>query len=112
MRISVTNFPSRIFKMQRKNLVAAIAIVAIFAAVISIHGIVGATSSGNSRPRPAAADAGLRGRDAFGDASMDHPGLRRLITPADLPAPFATTSAENGARVVARPDDAWPQAPA
>ena len=98
--------------MQRRNLIAAIAIVVIFAAVISIHGIVGATSSGNFRAHPATADAVLRGRDAFGDATIDHPGLRRLISPADLPAPFATTSAENSARVVARPDDAWPQAPA
>jgi glucose/arabinose dehydrogenase len=98
--------------MHRKNLGAAIAIVAIFAAAISIHGIVGAVPFGDSRPRPSATDAVLRGRDAFGDATIDHPGLRRLITPADLPAPYATTSAENQAHVVARPSDAWPQAPA
>src|ERR1700689_4507764 len=98
--------------MHRKNLAAAIAIVAIFAAVISIHRIVGAVPFGDSRPRPSATDAVLRGRDAFGDATIDHPGLRRLITPADLPAPYATTSAENQAHVVARPSDAWPQAAA
>ena len=98
--------------MHRKNLLAAIAIVAIFAAVISIHGIVGAVRFGGSPPRCSAADTILRGRDAFGDATADHPGLRRLITSADLPAPFATTSADNFARVVARPSDTWPQAPA
>ncbi len=98
--------------MHRKNLVAAIAIIAIFAAVISIHGIVGAVPFANSGPGRVATDAVLRGHDAFGDASIDHPGLRRLITPADLPVPYSTTSAENGARVVARPADAWPQAPA
>ena len=84
--------------MHRKNLIAAIAIVGIFAAVISIHGLLGAAPFDASRPQPSASDAVLRGRDAFGDATIDHPGLRRLITPADLPAPYATTSADNGAR--------------
>jgi glucose/arabinose dehydrogenase len=54
----------------------------------------------------------LRGRAAFTDASMDHPGLRRVITVADLPAPYATQSVANVARPIARPDGAWPQAPA
>jgi glucose/arabinose dehydrogenase len=98
--------------MHRKNVAAAIAIVVIFFAVISMHGISGATSFLKSRLHPAASDAVLRGRDAFGDATADRPGLRRLITAADLPAPYATPSAENGARVIARPADARPQAPA
>ena len=98
--------------MHRKSLIAAIAIVGIFAAVISIHGLLGAAAFDASRPQRSASDAVLRGRDAFGDATIDHPGLRRLITLADLPAPYATTSADNGARMVARPNDAWPQAPA
>ena len=33
------------------------------------------------------------GAEAFGDWRTDSPGVRRLITPADLPAPFATKSA-------------------
>jgi glucose/arabinose dehydrogenase len=98
--------------MQRKNLLAAIAIVAIFGMVISIHGIVAAGRFGAPAPSIDTSDSVLRGRDAFGDATIDHPGLRRLITPSDLPAPYATTSAENEAHVVARPSDAWPQAPA
>lgn len=53
----------------------------------------------------------LRGAAAFGDFSQDHPGVRRLIRPQDLPQPYATASAENGPSPVARPADAWPQAP-
>ena len=38
-------------------------------------------------------------------------GTFRKITAADLPAPFATPSAGNGARTVPRPADAWPKPP-
>jgi len=95
--------------MHRKNAATAVALVAIFIALISIHGLVGAATHIAS-PQPA--EALLRGREAFGDFSTDHPGVRRLITAADLPAPYATSSAENHAQVVPRPSDAWPQAPA
>jgi glucose/arabinose dehydrogenase len=54
----------------------------------------------------------LRGRSAFGDVSTDRPGVRRLITPADLLAPYHTESVRNFPRVVPRPQGAWPQAPA
>ena len=37
-------------------------------------------------------------------------GVRRLIAAADLPKPYATKSADNDARVVSRPSNAWPQA--
>jgi glucose/arabinose dehydrogenase len=52
------------------------------------------------------------GRDAFGDCTSDAPGLRRKITVADLPPPYATRSVDNGPRLVARPKDAWPRVPA
>lgn len=48
----------------------------------------------------------------FTDYRYEKPGLTRKITLADLPAPFATSSAGNGPRVVARPDGAWPKVPA
>ncbi len=47
----------------------------------------------------------------FTDFRYEKPGTARHITVADLPAPFATQSAGNGPKVVARPDSAWPQAP-
>ena len=48
----------------------------------------------------------------FVDFRYEVPGTVRKITVADLPAPYATKSAENGPDVVARPADAWPKAPA
>ena len=47
----------------------------------------------------------------FTDFRFEKPGTPRRITPQDLPAPYATNSAGNGPRMVARPDSAWPQAP-
>ncbi len=54
----------------------------------------------------------LRGIAAFSSVATDRPGLRRLITTADLVAPFATESVRNNARPVPRPENAMPQAPA
>jgi len=48
----------------------------------------------------------------FTDYRYEKPGTVRKITPADLPAPYATKSVDNGPRVIDRPKDAWPQAPA
>ena len=43
------------------------------------------------------------GAAAFGDWHADAPGMRRLIRPEDLPAPFATRSSSNGPSVVSAP---------
>jgi glucose/arabinose dehydrogenase len=48
----------------------------------------------------------------FTDFRFEEPGKVRKITVHDLPAPYVTGSAANGPRVVARPHDAWPKAPA
>jgi glucose/arabinose dehydrogenase len=48
----------------------------------------------------------------YTDFRYEKPGTTRKITVNDLPQPFATTSAENGPRVVARPENAFPVAPA
>lgn len=53
----------------------------------------------------------LTGPKAFGDWRSDAPGVQRKITPQDLPAPFASRSASNGERSVARPAGAAPKAP-
>ena len=67
-------------------------------------GLVGAT--------PAFADEAVRtGAAAFGDWRTDAPGVRRLITPADLPAPFATRSTANMSKHEARTDAEVPKAP-
>jgi glucose/arabinose dehydrogenase len=54
----------------------------------------------------------LTGQAAFVDYRSMKAGTFRKITVGDLPRPFATESARNNARLVPRPADAWPQAPA
>lgn len=44
----------------------------------------------------------LTGEAAFGSWNTDAPGVRRHITPADMPAPFSTPAASQRARIVER----------
>ena len=53
----------------------------------------------------------ITGKAAFTDYTQEKPGVRRKITIADLPEPYATKGVDNGADMVARPEGAWPQAP-
>ncbi len=57
----------------------------------------------------AVAQQTLTGEAAFTDYSKEHPGVKRKITVADLPQPYATPSANNGAAIAPRPDGVWPQ---
>jgi len=54
----------------------------------------------------------ITGKAAFTDYSQESPGTSRKITVADLPAPYATESVDNGPKLVPKPADAWPKAPA
>jgi glucose/arabinose dehydrogenase len=69
-------------------------------------------------PTPAAvtppahrSDELLLGIAAMGDWTTDAPGVRRKLTLADLPAPYATESVDNGPELAPRPDGAFPQVP-
>ncbi len=48
----------------------------------------------------------------FTDFRYEKPGTTRKITVKDLPQPYVTKSAQNGADEVARPANVWPIAPA
>ena len=48
----------------------------------------------------------------FTDFRYEIPGTVRKISVTDLPPPFATESARNAPRLVARPPGVWPKAPA
>jgi glucose/arabinose dehydrogenase len=89
-------------------LLAALLAGAFHLAVGRLHG----GPRPGSTPPQANSIAVLRGRAAFGGTTTDRPGLRRLITAADLPQPYATGSADNFPRLVSRPRNAWPQGPA
>jgi glucose/arabinose dehydrogenase len=54
----------------------------------------------------------LTGQSAFADAVSLKPGTFHKITANDLPKPFDTKSTANFPRLVQRPENAWPQAPA
>ncbi|MGC2399459.1 MAG: sorbosone dehydrogenase family protein [Acidobacteriaceae bacterium] len=58
---------------------------------------------------PAIAQQTLTGDAAFTDYSKEQPGIRRHVTAADLPAPYATPSANNAAVIAPRPEGAWPK---
>jgi glucose/arabinose dehydrogenase len=48
----------------------------------------------------------------YTDFRFEQPGKTRKITPQDLPAPYASDTSNNGPKLVTRPDNAWPIAPA
>ena len=54
----------------------------------------------------------LTGQAAFVDGRSLKPGTFRKVTVEALPQPFATSSSANPPRLVPRPANAWPQAPA
>lgn len=66
----------------------------------------------SSTPNHSATKRVLTGKTARGDWTTDAPGVRRRLAPADLDKPFQTKSVDNGAKIVARPQGAWPKAPA
>jgi len=61
-------------------------------------------------PSSSAAPTATPPNAPFTDYRFEKPGTVRKITVQDLPQPFATKSANNGPKVVARPSDAWPKA--
>jgi glucose/arabinose dehydrogenase len=68
--------------------------------------------AGQAREGNTNAGGVLTGKAALGDWTTDAPGVRRRITAAGMPKPYATESVDNGPRLVARPEGAWPKAPA
>jgi glucose/arabinose dehydrogenase len=53
----------------------------------------------------------LTGQAAFTDYSKESPGVRRKVTVADLPKPFASPSVDAGTHVEPQPAGAWPIVP-
>jgi glucose/arabinose dehydrogenase len=70
-----------------------------------------AGAAASSEPAPGTLK-GAPPKPPFTDFRYEKPGTIRKITVNDLPQPFATESAQKGPDVVARPDNAWPVAPA
>lgn len=91
-----------------RKLIISISLGAAIVPGCSQHDVAKVTGSS-----PAPAQKGvLTGKAAFADWMSEQPGVRRRITTADLPEPYATGSAFKMPRVVRRPEGAWPKVPA
>jgi glucose/arabinose dehydrogenase len=86
--------------------------------IINFLRVLGGSKPGSPRVRLSADEAVETAAAApppkapFTDYRYEKPGVSHKITLDDLPAPFATSSAGNGPKVVPRPENAWPQVPA
>ena len=80
----------------------------------ALTGIIALACALSGAPRAAWAENGvtLTGAAAYGDWRSDAPGVRRKLTPADMPAPLASQPAANPSHVGPRPEGAMPKAPA
>ncbi|RYX86486.1 sorbosone dehydrogenase family protein [bacterium] len=74
-------------------------------------GCLAQNASTNAIAQPAVPGQTLKGEAARGDWTTDAPGVRRLLTPAELDAPYATKSVDNGPHMVPRPEGALPKVP-
>ncbi len=83
-------------------IVFAIALAALLAGCAGI----------DQQPTSAGDGSKPEGRGVFTDYRGEKPGAVHKITPADLPAPYATKSVDRGPSLIRRPQNAWPQAPA
>ncbi len=82
--------------------------VVVLAAVVITIAIVRSRASQKQAEAAAAVDPPA----PFSNYATQAPGKVHKITVADLPKPYATESVDNGADLIGRPADAWPQAPA
>jgi glucose/arabinose dehydrogenase len=78
----------------------------LFLLPLTLIGLVACSQARDNNTGP------LTGTAALGDWSTDSPGVRRKLTPADLPKPGDTPSVDNGPRYAPQPEGAWPKAPA
>jgi glucose/arabinose dehydrogenase len=78
----------------------------------SLKNSPGATAASNEKEFTPVTTSAPPPPAPFVDFRFEAPGNSRKITPQDLPKPYATSSSNNGPKVVARPNDAWPKAPA
>ena len=71
--------------------------------------LMAAACAAQSAPNPATAPPPTA---PFTDFRYEKPGVTHKILPSDMPKPMATKSATNGPKLIDRPKNAWPIAPA
>ncbi len=86
--------------------------IATHLSLVALLSIAVATAATLATQAIAQTPALLTGQAAFTDWNQQQPGVRHKITVADLPEPNPEESVNNGPRVIPRPANAWPIAPA
>ena len=88
--------------------------LASFVKALSASSVTGAMASAPAAVAPGTnvASNAPPPNPPFTDYRYEKPGVFRHIRLSDLPPPYASASETNGPTIVARPADAWPQAPA
>ncbi len=96
----------------RTPILAVLASLGLFALLLGCKASNSA-AIGDSASSAATAPAAsvITGKWAFHGYQTEKPGVTRKLTLADLPEPMPQQSVDSGDDMVARPADAWPQAP-
>lgn len=79
--------------------------------LVILPAVAACASGGAGAPESAERAPVLTGSASFVSTTRPKPGTYRRITPADLPAPYATKSVSTVSRIVPRPEGMLPQAP-
>jgi len=83
----------------------------VLVATTAIAASILSDTAGAQSMLAASSNALLEGKAAYGDWRSDAPGVNRHIKASDLPAPYASRSTANSARVVGKPADAQLKVP-
>src|SRR6185312_5344289 len=90
----------------------AIPALALACAMLAPGPLIAQKAQSKASEASSHSSAAPKGVSGFADYSEEKPGAVHKITVSDLPQPQNTESVDNPPRVVSRPHDAWPQAPA
>ncbi len=82
----------------------------IAALAVALLGFIPGHAIGQRSAAPAITAQAAPKTITFADYKSEAPGVFHKITVADLPAPYATESADNGPSLIPRPANAWPKA--
>jgi glucose/arabinose dehydrogenase len=97
--------------MNRVKFVADRAGLVLVLALVGVSVVLHTRASERRGTQQSVSQQILRGQGALGDWRTDAPGVRRLITPSDMPKPYATSSSDNHPEEAPRPANAWPRVP-
>jgi glucose/arabinose dehydrogenase len=102
------NSNNRRFSREGRRSPAALCLSLLIVFIVSVASVC---QSARTKDDSRGSKRVLTGAEALGDWTTDAPGVRRHITLADLPEPYATKSAMNQPKGIPRPAGAMPRVP-